>query len=276
MTAPPVDQDLPAFFAGDAVARLEIPRIGLDVIVVEGVDREDLKRGPGHYEQTSFPGQLGNAAIAGHRTTYGEPFADIDQLDDGDEIVATTPAGSFLYVVDSLQIVGPADGYVVQTTDESVARITLTSCHPRWSASQRIVVSGELVGTRSAPVDLPELATDPPDTIAGEDSTPSTTTVDDTTAESPATGATTLVTQTRPDRTEPVSTTGDDATTVLSPATPADGNGDGSGGDGLAMARRPAREAVGETRARRTPSPTRGSPTRVRSSMSLCGRPRWS
>ncbi|MBA3308945.1 MAG: class E sortase, partial [Nocardioidaceae bacterium] len=152
---PPVAQRLPAFAEGDAVARLQIPRIGLDVIVVAGVDRDDLKRGPGHYPQTPLPGQLGNAAIAGHRTTYGEPFADIDQLLAGDEVTVTTPAGTFTYLVDGSRIVAPSDGYVLDTVDEDVARLTLTSCHPRYSASQRIVVSAELAVRRSSPVGEP-------------------------------------------------------------------------------------------------------------------------
>ena len=88
---------------------MQIPKLGLDAIVVAGVDRDDLKRGPGHYPQTRLPGQLGNAAIAGHRTSYGEPFAYIDQLQAGDEITVTTPAGTFIYVVDDSRIVSPSD-----------------------------------------------------------------------------------------------------------------------------------------------------------------------
>ncbi len=74
-------QNLPAFQEGDVIARLEIPSIGVDNYVVAGVEKSDLKKGPGHYPETPLPGQLGNAAIAGHRTTYGQPFYDIDQVD---------------------------------------------------------------------------------------------------------------------------------------------------------------------------------------------------
>ncbi|MDQ3738401.1 MAG: class E sortase [Actinomycetota bacterium] len=151
----PVDQGLPIFEQGDAVARLEIPTLGLDAIVVAGVDRDDLKRGPGHYPQTPLPGQLGNAAIAGHRSTYGEPFADIDKLQSGDEITVTTPAGTFVYIVDDSRIVSPSDTYVLDTVDAGASRLTLTSCHPRYSASQRIAVSAELAGNRSSPVGAP-------------------------------------------------------------------------------------------------------------------------
>ena len=140
------------FENGDAIARLQIPTLGLDVIVVAGVDREDLKSGPGHYPQTPLPGQLGNASIAGHRSTYGEPFADVDDLQAGDEITVTTPAGTFVYLVDDVRIVSPSDTYVLETEDQAVSRLTLTSCHPRYSASQRIVVSAGLAGDRSSPV----------------------------------------------------------------------------------------------------------------------------
>ncbi len=85
---------------GDPVARLKIPEIDVDVVVVAGVSVEDLKRGPGHYPGTPLPGQYGNAVIAGHRTTYGRPFHDIDDLEPGDQIVATTTlAGRYVYEV---------------------------------------------------------------------------------------------------------------------------------------------------------------------------------
>ena len=84
---------------GDPLARLEIPRIDVDWIVVAGVEKSDLKKGPGHYPETPLPGQLGNAAIAGHRTTYGQPFYSIEQLQPGDEIITTTASGRFVYIV---------------------------------------------------------------------------------------------------------------------------------------------------------------------------------
>lgn len=129
---------------GDPVARLEIPAIGSDHIVVAGVSKSDLKKGPGHYPETPLPGQLGNAAIAGHRTTYGQPFHDIDKLANGDEIVTTTLAGRFVYRVTGTQIVSPSDYQVVATTDPTIATLTLTSCHPKWTARERIVVTAEL------------------------------------------------------------------------------------------------------------------------------------
>jgi sortase A len=117
--------------AGDPIARLEIPAIGLDVVVVSGVSVDDLRRGPGHYPDTPLPGEYGNSAIAGHRTTYGQPFHDVDDLEPGDEIVVTTIAGRFVYAVTGTEIVDPGDIHVVATTDPNTAQLTLTSCHPK-------------------------------------------------------------------------------------------------------------------------------------------------
>jgi len=123
---------------GSAVAHLVIPRIGVDKIVVQGVSVEDLKRGPGHYPDSPLPGQPGNAAIAGHRTTYGAPFNRIDELQPGDEILVTTLQGSFHYTVREQQIVRPDQIEVLDDFGDN--RLTLTACHPKYSARQRIVV----------------------------------------------------------------------------------------------------------------------------------------
>ena len=128
---------------GDAVARLRIPRIDVDKIVVEGVQVDDLKRGPGHYPDSPLPGQPGNAAIAGHRTTYGAPFNRIDELEQGDEILVTTVQGSFRYEVQRQLIVSPDQVEVLDDFGDS--RLTLTACHPKYSARQRIVVVASLV-----------------------------------------------------------------------------------------------------------------------------------
>ena len=139
---------------GDAIAVIDIPRIGITKYVVAGVAPDDLKKGPGHFPSTPQPGHLGNMAIAGHRTTYGEPFRNIDQLELGDEIIVTDIQGrEFTYVVDSQKIVGPSDSYVVATTDPNVARLTLTTCHPEFSASERLIVSAVLDTAVSTPVD---------------------------------------------------------------------------------------------------------------------------
>ncbi len=137
---------------GEPAARLVIPRIGVDKIVVEGVDLSDLRRGPGHYPSTPLPGQAGNAAIAGHRTTYGAPFNRIDELVAGDEIIAETTQGRFRYLVREHRIVDPSEVSVLTGTGRD--QLTLTACHPRYSARQRIVVIAELLrraGTRPVP-----------------------------------------------------------------------------------------------------------------------------
>ena len=133
--------ELPA--DGDAVVRLVIPAIGVDEIVVEGVTLSDLKRGPGHYPQTPLPGQEGNAAIAGHRTTYGAPFGRIDELKPGDEIRVRTVQRTFLYEVAALpHVVEPTAFEVLD--DKGDDRLTLTACHPKYSARQRIIAVATL------------------------------------------------------------------------------------------------------------------------------------
>lgn len=133
-TLPPIDP-VPE---GEATARIRIPVIGVDKIVVEGVALADLKKGPGHYPETPLPGQEGNAAIAGHRTTYGAPFNRIDELVAGDEILVETVQGEFRYLVREQLIVSPTQVEVLD--DKGDDRLTLTACHPKYSARQRIVV----------------------------------------------------------------------------------------------------------------------------------------
>jgi sortase A len=154
--ADPVNDTAVEIERGDAVARIEIPRIDVDKFVVQGTGVPDLRKGPGHYMDTPMPGDDGNAAIAGHRTTYGAPFGDIDQLEPGDVIFVTTLAGRFEYRVmgaDRSQAGGdPASGhFIVKPTDVFVLdnfgdnRLTLTACHPKYSARQRIIVAAELI-----------------------------------------------------------------------------------------------------------------------------------
>ncbi len=160
---PVEDQVIPELEDGDALARLEIPRLGRDDIVVAGVKTADLKRGPGHFPDTPLPGQLGNSAIAGHRTTYGQPFYDIDKLEVGDLIIATTLNGRFTYRVTGQEIVNSNEYRVVTTTNTEVANLTLTSCHPKYTARQRIVVFSELVPDASATVGEPVINYGRPD-----------------------------------------------------------------------------------------------------------------
>ena len=141
-TAAPSDVAVPAL--GDPIGVIRIPRIGVDKVFVSGVGRDDLRKGPGHYPLTPLPGQKGNAAIAGHRTTYGAPFNRIDELRPGDEILIDAPYGQFRYEVRGTTIVSPSQGEVL--LDKGDDRLTLTSCNPKYSARQRIVVSAALVG----------------------------------------------------------------------------------------------------------------------------------
>ena len=144
-TAPTIDP-VPE---GEPTAIIRIPKIGVDKKVVEGVGVADLKKGPGHYPETPLPGQKGNAAIAGHRTTYGAPFNRVDELVPGDEILVQTVQGEFRYVVKDTE--GDGDGYMIVSPsqvevleDKGDNRLTLTACHPKLSARQRIVVVAEL------------------------------------------------------------------------------------------------------------------------------------
>jgi sortase A len=142
---PPTSETVPTIEPvpeGEATARIQIPAIGVDKIVVEGVSLPDLKKGPGHYPETPLPGQEGNAAIAGHRTTYGAPFHRLDELQPGDEIVVTTVQGEFTYEVTETLIVPPTQVNVLN--DKGDNRLTLTACHPKYSARQRIVVVSHL------------------------------------------------------------------------------------------------------------------------------------
>ena len=98
---------VPEFASGDVMALLQIPSIGVETYVVSGVQPADLKQGPGHYPDTPMPGQLGNSAIAGHRTTYGQPFYRLDELQAGDPIDLTTVQGHFTYRVTGSEVVEP-------------------------------------------------------------------------------------------------------------------------------------------------------------------------
>ncbi|MGH9026180.1 MAG: class E sortase [Acidimicrobiia bacterium] len=128
---------------GDPVGIIRIPKIGLDRVVVEGTSVPDLRMGPGHYPGTPLPGQLGNSAIAGHRTTYGAPFNRLDELEAGDLIELETVQGKFKYKVTEQQVVSPSQTEVLDPTPNA-ATLTLTTCNPKYSAAQRLVVKAEL------------------------------------------------------------------------------------------------------------------------------------
>ncbi len=128
---------------GQPIGTIDIPEIGVNYVVIQGTSTTDLELGPGHYMNTPLPGQPGNAAIAGHRTTYLRPFYNLNELTPGDPIYITTTQGRFEYDVTSAQSVQPTDVAVLDPT--STPTLTLTTCTPRYSAAQRLVVVATLV-----------------------------------------------------------------------------------------------------------------------------------
>jgi sortase A len=127
---------------GQAIGRIVIPSIGLNIAIIQGTNTSDLQKGPGHYPATPFPGEPGTAAIAGHRTTYLAPFRDIDSLHGGNVIKLEMPYGSLDYRVQDTKVVDPTDFAILHRTPYQ--RLVLTACHPLYSASQRIVAFAEL------------------------------------------------------------------------------------------------------------------------------------
>ncbi|MCY4163598.1 MAG: class E sortase [bacterium] len=177
-TVPIVDEEWARLLyrnPGEAIARIEIPSLDVKKTVVAGVRSGDLRKGPGHYPATPLPGQAGNAAIAGHRTTYGAPFGQIDKLKPGDEIVITTVQGQFTYQVVPQgaghgHFIVPPSAVEVLNQNFSVHpnRLTLTACHPRGSARQRIIVVAELLGPPAPTFVRPGQQTSSPPQLASE------------------------------------------------------------------------------------------------------------
>ena len=133
--------------SGQSLTRIEIPKLGVNVVVVQGIDEDSLKAGAGHYPETPLPCNVGDVAIAGHRTTYGKPFANIDRLTPGDEIILKTPIGSCVYrVSQSPFAVLPTDWTVVANTPGQ-STLTLTACHPKGSASHRLIIKATMVSS---------------------------------------------------------------------------------------------------------------------------------
>jgi len=124
---------------GDSLTRIRIRALGVDTVVVEGVTPSALRAGAGHYPQTPLPCDGGNVSIAGHRTTYGRPFGNLDQLKPGDTIELTTPIGGCVYQVSRDPfVVPPTELGVIEPTGER--SLTLTTCHPKGSAAQRLII----------------------------------------------------------------------------------------------------------------------------------------
>lgn len=140
---------------GTAFAEIRIPSLESLTdgwTVVEGVSLTHLKNGAGHMPWTPLPGQPGNAVISGHRTTYGQPFHDLDQLSNGDLIEVETAIGIHVYSVTNVFVVKPTDVWV--THPKSGAWLTLTTCNPKFSARERLIVQAQLVGGPNSAVIL--------------------------------------------------------------------------------------------------------------------------
>lgn len=134
---------------GDSLTRIRIPALDVDVVVVEGITPSALRAGAGHYPLTALPCEDGNVAIAGHRTTYGRPFGNLELLKSGDTIDLITPIGACQYkVTKDPFIVEPTDLSVIQPTGDRM--LTLTTCHPRGSAAKRLIVQGTWVSDITA------------------------------------------------------------------------------------------------------------------------------
>jgi sortase A len=133
------------YLPGDAYAAIEIPSIDIDFIVVEGTDYVSLKKGPGHYPTSADPWDgTGRVGIAGHRTTYLHPFLDLDLVRVGDEITLHTKHGTYTYEVDRNYVV-PEAGSGVALESTAQPTLVLTTCHPKYSSRERLIVTATLV-----------------------------------------------------------------------------------------------------------------------------------
>lgn len=140
---PPADPyaDVPVIQIGS----IEIPKIGLDHPIYEGITLTVLDNGPGHWPGTALPGERGNTVFPGHRVTHTRPFYDIDLLASGDEVIFHMPEADYTYRVTETLIVVPQDLWIVDQTERPT--MTIVGCHPKHSARQRFVVKGDLVSS---------------------------------------------------------------------------------------------------------------------------------
>jgi sortase A len=150
----PAPTPLPIPDLDAAFASLSIPRIGMkgdkEGVIVSGVTVDDLRKGVGHFRNTPLPGQKGNVALAGHRTTYGAPFGDLNKLQNGDPITFTNTLGEqFVYKVTSQSIVAPDDTTVLAPTD--TPSLTLVTCDPKYTSTNRLIIRAELDVDASSP-----------------------------------------------------------------------------------------------------------------------------
>jgi sortase A len=134
---------------GFPATKIIIPKIGAEQVVLPGVDGETLKSGPGHYPGTAYPGEPGNMGIAGHRVTYTKPFNRLDELEAGDQILIETLDTIYEYRVIWSKVLEPDDLSALMPPDDGSARLTLTTCTPKYSARYRLDVQATLVGQTS-------------------------------------------------------------------------------------------------------------------------------
>jgi sortase A len=138
---------------GHGLALIRIPRLGKNFhyVIIEGVSVADLRKGPGHYPGTAMPGRIGNFVVSGHRTTYLAPFNRLGELRAGDKILIDTRARQYVYQVTRKEVVKPSDVSVAAPVpehpkaDPTQRLITLTTCNPKYSAAQRLIVFGRMV-----------------------------------------------------------------------------------------------------------------------------------
>lgn len=132
-----------------AIARILIPKIAVNDIVVEGVKLSDLAYGPGHYPTSAKIGSKGASAIAGHRTGWGSPFINLDKVSPGDEIVLETVEATYTYRVTSTKIVNPTETGVLAGDPSSKAthKLVVTTCTPKYTSKRRLIIFGDLITT---------------------------------------------------------------------------------------------------------------------------------
>ena len=148
---------------GQGIAVLRIPRFGksYDPVIVEGVGTAALQKGPGHFPTSALPGAIGNFVVSGHRTTYGKPFERLNEMKTGDKVVIETRTRWVTYVVTGKEIVSPSDVGVIlpvprQPSAKPTARLfTFTTCNPKFSASQRLVITGKMLSDTAKSAGLP-------------------------------------------------------------------------------------------------------------------------
>jgi len=147
---PPLPNPAPLPNAGNRVAlvdigRIQIPKIGLDQTVHEGVEQMVIDAGPAHWPGTAAFGSWGNVVLAGHRTTHTEPFLRVAELAPGDEIILSDPSGTYTYHVTGTQVVANTALWIVNQAPGRT--LTIFTCHPIGSSAQRFIVRAELVST---------------------------------------------------------------------------------------------------------------------------------